>query len=431
MKKRNSLSRRELILCALNASGGLALKSLVTGLPISFLTRRAMAADGDSYLVYSAQRAGDPVNCNVPGTYMTGFSHPTIWETAIPVNFGNQSYQCAEIWQSLLPAIRMNTNIFHLRTNTNGHGELDTVMNIFGSIKPVTGRAPEMLPSIISHLLSQAQGTTLRTPIAMSGVLTFEGNNQKIYTPNSLRGLFPSTVSVVDMDMRQYRDQQLDLVYADVKQNGTSAQKRFIDNYAKSRADAQKLGTELGVALSTVTGSGEEQQVRTAAALLALKVTPVATVGIGFGGDNHADSGLTQETTRHTSGISVLNTLYQSLASYGIHDKTTFAMLNVFGRTPNINSRGGRDHHGDSSIMLSFGPRVKGGVVGGLVVGGNRNRPQAQGINSVTGAIASPNINANETLHSAAKSLMVACGISEQQADQWVVGGKVVGAYTT
>ena len=71
-----NITRRQLLISGALSFGSLSLRSLVTGLPVSFLmnlTNPAMAATSIStdykYLILSHQQRGDPLNANAPGTY--------------------------------------------------------------------------------------------------------------------------------------------------------------------------------------------------------------------------------------------------------------------------------------------------------------------------------------------------------------------------
>jgi hypothetical protein len=80
--------------------------------------------------------------------------------------------------------------------------------------------------------------------------------------------------------------------------------------------------------------------------------------------------------------------------------------------------------------MFSFGAGVRGGMIGDLLTNGSRRDWfYAQGINSQTGGIQNPDIDPQQTLHSAAKSLIAATGIEEAKVDEMVLGGKVVRAF--
>lgn len=425
MKTNKKINRRDLILSAAFGSGAIGLRSLLTGLPIHFLTSRSMANTTGKYLVYCARRAGDPVNNNVPGTYVEDYAHSDAFSTPVDIRLGTETFKAASAWNLLSNEIKASANFFHLRTTTNSHNELESVMKIFGAVEPIEGRAAEMLPSVIAHEHSQLLGTQLTHPIALQGILSYKGRNQKIYSPQNIKSLFPSGLSTAMLDARAFRDRQIDSIYRDVKTNGTPAQRRFMDDYVVSGQKARDLGNQLSQELATVNGNSQADQMRTAAALLALKVTPSVIVGLDFGGDNHGDATLSNETAKHNSSIQDINILFESLKSYGIQDQTIFAMLNVFGRTPWRNSRGGRDHHGRQSIMFSFGSSIKPGMVGDIRKG-DRNRYEAQGINSQTGRIDNPDIDPNQTLHSAAKSLIAATGLSEAKINTLVTGGKVV-----
>lgn len=422
------LNRRDLLIAGMLSGGGIGLRSLLTGLPVHFLTKRSMAAVGGTFLVYCGRSSGDPVNCNVPGTYKEGYDHSAEFRNPVDMRIGTQVHKAATAWNDLNAEIKQTANFFHLHTLTNSHNEMDTVNKIFGAIDPIEGRAAEMLPSMISYEMSKLLGTSLEAPIGLGGPLEFKGRTQTIYNPTDITALFPTGLSEARVNARKFRDQLMDSTYRDIKTNGTPAQKRFLASHAISGDKAKELGEQLAQALAGINGNSQDDRMRTAAALLAIKVTPVVTLGLDFGGDNHGDNNLTNETARHKTAVASINVLQQALKGYGIEDKTIFALLNVFGRTPTVNSQGGRDHHGEQSIMFSFGAGVKGGMIGDLRPS-NRRGFQSSPINSVTGRVENPDIDHRETLHSAAKSLMVATGISEKRVNEVVTGGKIVKAY--
>jgi len=423
----HEFDRRELILKTLLGSGGLCLKSLLTGLPISFLTHRAMAAGNGNLLVYSSSNSGDPFNCNVPGTYVPGYAHPPAYSSPQKLTIGSSSIDAAPVWNSLNSEILKSSNFFHLQTNTNSHNEMENVLKIFGSIKPISGRSPEMLPSIIAHEVGKMRGTLLNQPIGLGSMLSYKGQRQKIYNPTEIKSLFASGVEVKKATSRKFRDTQLDMVYKEIKKNGTPAQKKFLDQKVISSKNSQELGGQLAAAMTDINGSSDVDRMKTAAALLALNVTAAVTVRIRFGGDNHKDSGLARETSEHASGVSTINALYDALKSYNLHTQTNFALLNVFGRKTYLNSTGGRDHHGKHTVMYSFGPGIKGGMTGNIKLG--KKNYESQAINSTTGLTTAPDIDANKTLHSAGKSLLAASGIATSKIDDLITDGKIVKSF--
>src|SRR6266487_267808 len=74
------ISRRYLLLSAIFGAGYIGLRSLATGLPVSFLSnpRKALAdrskkagatSDKAQYIIMSTSGDGDSINASVPGTY--------------------------------------------------------------------------------------------------------------------------------------------------------------------------------------------------------------------------------------------------------------------------------------------------------------------------------------------------------------------------
>ena len=70
-------------------------------------------------------------------------------------------------------------------------------------------------------------------------------------------------------------------------------------------------------------------QALAAAALISANVTPVVTMHIPFGGDNHNDSDLQAEADQ-TVSVAGIQALMTQLSSMSLSDKVTFATLNVW-----------------------------------------------------------------------------------------------------
>ena len=68
-------------------------------------------------------------------------------------------------------------------------------------------------------------------------------------------------------------------------------------------------------------------------------MTPVVTVKIDFGGDNHSDANLANEVAAHTHfkrGVAGINMILQALHRQSAsRTSVTFSTLNVFGRNLN------------------------------------------------------------------------------------------------
>ena len=74
--------------------------------------------------------------------------------------------------------------------------------------------------------------------------------------------------------------------------------------------------------------------------LIRLNVAPVIAVHIPFGGDNHADPGLANETSQTVSAVAAIASLMSNLESAGLQDRVTLMTLNVFA---NLNETIGED----------------------------------------------------------------------------------------
>ena len=182
-------------------------------------------------------------------------------------------------------------------------------------------------------------------------------------------------------------------------------------------------------------------QAQAAAALIAANVTPVVTVHIGFGGDNHTDNNLQAEADQHVSGVKGIQTVMSALAGLtdaagvGLTERVTFATLNVFGRNlsgiQKVTDRTGRDHYGNHSVMVMIGKNIKAGVIGGVIAGSGTTPPyQAGDIDSATGAqVTGGDIPATQSQAAAVRTLGAALGIPDSMAagDYTAgAGGKIV-----
>jgi hypothetical protein len=234
------------------------------------------------------------------------------------------------------------------------------------------------------------------------------------------------------------RDTALDQLNQLAKSDGSAVQQKFLDALATSQTQVRALASQLSSTLSSISDDGVKGQALAAAALIAANVTPVVTIRIPFGGDNHSDQNLQAEADQHVSGVQAIQTLMGNLKSLNLLDKVTFATWNVFGRNLNgiakVTSRAGRDHYGNHAVTLMIGKNVAPGVIGGPVANSS-GAYVASAIDSSAGsASASGDIPADATHDAAARTLAAALGIpASVVANDFTAsaGGKVVPAALT
>ena len=444
MKKQDKaqLNRRQFMMGLFTGAGALGLRSLLLGLPPVFLTQRAMAATTQTGLIFSTRQASCPVNANVPGTYGGGLGlfHPAAYDSPVTFSMGGNNYRAAQPWADLSQELRDRFQFFHYSSMSNAHPEIPAVMKVHSALKAQSGSGPEMLPSAISQELAESLGTIQKTPVILDNLrfnLTYDAIAQSSTSPGSVKSLFGASQSTNQKAMMEFRDQQLDNLYKDLKSNGTKQQKKFLDDYAISRTQARQLSIELGSLLADVTGgngfaANQTDQVLAAVAVIASKTAPVAVISLFFGGDNHRDTNLTGEANSLVSATQNIQLMYDRLKALGIHDSTTFALQNVFGRTLQTRMEGGnmrgRDHNSEHAVMLMHGPNVNPGVTGGIRSIDGHRAGEARPINSATGGTNNTDIPKNQTLASAGKTLMAACGIDENKVNERITTGKVVSA---
>jgi len=451
----DTLTRRDSLRALVFGSGYLGLRMLATGLPAYYLRAPSRVTAQDlscaitskeklQYLIVSASSAGDPINCNCPGTYEAPEPvHPQqSTMTAVPVQLGGKSYQAAQPWADtsaggqLSAATLSRTLFFHHSTRTTVHGDQPKVMKLLGATQ-----SSEMMVSAYAQHLAGCFGTVQREPIAVGAqgrgdeLLSYAGRSIPGISPTQLKQLLTGNKNDPLARLRSLRDSSLDELNRLAKQDASGIQQQFLDALALSQSQVRALADQLRTTLEAIEDDGVQGQVLAAAALISANVTPVVTVRIPFGGDNHSDQDLQTEAEQHVTGVQNIQLVMDALASLNLTDKTTFATWNVFGRNLNgpdkVENRKGRDHLGSHSVMVMIGANIKPGVIGGITPDKKGNYA-ASAIDSASGAPAQDgDIPAADTQLAAARTLGAALGIPEEQIASSLMsnaGGSVIKA---
>ena len=430
-----TLSRRTLLLETLFGAGLVGLRSLATGVPAAVLLNprragaQACAANGQ-FLLFSTSGAGDPVNANVPGMYsIPDIAHPTDPSMApAALTLAGTATTAAAPWAALPQAMLDRACFFHHGTYTVVHPDQAKVMTLQGFVSH-----HEMLVSLIAQQLAPCLGTVQQEPIALgprstSEALTAQGRPQPILSPSTLSTLLASPSGPLGQ-IQKLRDADLDRLNAWYKSNGNSAQRAFLDRYALSQQQARDISEGLLTTLTGIKDNSPDSQVTAALTLFRMKVSPVVSIHIPFGGDNHVDPLLAAETRQTVAGVASIGHLWTQLVSAGLQDQVSFAMINVFGRTLSA-ARGngnGRNHHGDHHCTVLIGKPFKGSIVGGVEPANNDYR--AMSLDSKSGAAVaggSGDVPFSETLSALGKTLGAGCGVDPAVLDGNILGGKVV-----
>jgi hypothetical protein len=433
------LSRRKLLLDTLFGAGLLGLRSLATGIPLSVLAnpRRAAAQTAGcaanpaaQYLLLSSSADGDPLNANVPGMYqIPDIAHPLDAAMApAPLTLSGQAWTAATPWAQLPQAMLDRTCFFHHGTYTVVHPDLAKVMSLQGFVSH-----HEMLVSLLSGQLAGCLGTVQAEPLALgprsaSEGLTVGGRPQPILSPSALASLLSSPSGPLGQ-IQKIRDADLDRLNDWYRQNGNSAQRAFIDRYALSQQQARNISESLLGSLAAIKDNSPDSQVAAALILFRMNVSPVVSIHIPFGGDNHSDTALAKESQQTVQGVATIGNLWTQLNVAGLQDRVTFATMNVFGRTLSAakGNANGRNHHGEHHVTVLIGKPFKGSVVGGVEPAKGEYRAtsiDAASGNAVAGG--SGDVPFSETLSAMGKTLGAACGVSGEALDLSIRGGKVV-----
>jgi hypothetical protein len=452
------LKRRDALLSGLFGSGYVGLRALATGLPAWFIAN-PRSANAQSlqctidakanmqYLIVSTSFNGDPLNCNCPGTYEAADAiHPQQAEVAqVSVKLGAKSYGAATPWAgtdvggALNPAVLSRISFFHHMTRSTTHGDQPKVMKLQGA---TTGG--EMAISAYAKHLAPCFGTVQPEPVALGArgnaaeLVSYGGRTLPSISPTQLKQLLTGSKTDPLVKLRAMRDTELNKLNALAKSDATAVQAQFLDAMATSQTQVRDLADALATTLNAITTDDVKGQALAAAALISANVTPVVTIHIGFGGDNHTDQNLQAEADQHVSGVQGIQAVLDALTSLSLSDKVTFATMNVFGRNLNgiskVTSRAGRDHYGNHNVGVLIGKNIAPGVIGGITAGSG-GAYVASDIDSASGAgVTGGDIPAAQTMVAMARTLGVALGIpSSALAGDFTStsGGKVVNAALT
>jgi hypothetical protein len=432
---RPSLHRRQFLRGAL---GGLALRSVASGLPAGLLLApragRAQAdplAEGPGRMVILfTSQAGDPVNANVPGCYGPGaeeVAHPADPRMApTELRLSGRPYTAAKPWADLPQRVLDQTVFFHHATYTPVHQDQSKVMKLMGATD-----GDEMLVSVLARHLAPRQASVQAVPLSLGArtgaeLLTAQGRVLANVGPRSIRRALGGPQGPL-ASLHELRDREIDRIYQLYREHGTRHDRQLLDAWARSRDEVRSVGDELLSRLDAIDGDDEDNQIIAASVLAAMNITPVITVRGRFGGDNHNDADLAREVRQTVSGVARMGRLMTELAALrrqGVlrHD-VIVGSINVFGRTLRKKGTRGRDHNRGHHVTVMMGPGLRGGVIGGIERSGNDYRSRS--IDAVTGA-AGGDIPFSDTLGAMAKTLGAAAGLPRSALDEAIRAGRPV-----
>jgi hypothetical protein len=431
------ITRRQGLKTTLFGAGLVGLRALATGLPPSFLLnpRRAFAEGAvpvcgsnakAQYIIFNTSGQGDPINASVPGTYEdANIVHSTDMSMmATPLTLNGQSTMAAAPWATLPQNVLDRTCFWHLMTNTPVHPEEPNVLKLMG----VTA-AGEMLPSLLARELAPCLGTIQSQPICLGATtpsegLSYGGAPLPIVPALALKATLTSAPGALT-NLQALRDQTMNQLY-DLYKNGASpAQQAFVDGLVTSQQQVRSINQSLLDALGSIADNTAASQILAAITLIQMKVSPVISVHIPFGGDNHRDVGLATETSQTVSGVATIVSLMQQLATAGLADQVTLMSLNVFGRTIGPGNTDGRQHNPNHQVSFTIGKPFKGGIMGGVAPVGNDYGALA--IDSKTGAAStSGDVSALHSLAAFGQTMLAAVGVAPAEISSDVNVGPVI-----
>jgi hypothetical protein len=271
----------------------------------------------------------------------------------------------------------------------------------------------EMFPSVLARQLAPCLGTVQPQPISVGALtpaehLSYDGAALPAIPPLALRATLANPQGPLS-SLQALRSSTLDELHGLYRSVASPAQRRYLDSLLTSQAQVRNIEQRLLDELALIKDNGAEAQVKAAVTLIQMKVSPVVAIHIPFGGDNHRDPGLANETAQTLTGVATIASLMKQLAAAGLTHRVTFATLNVFGRNLGPGSAGGRAHNANHQVSLTIGRAFRGGVIGG--VGRREADYGALAIDARTGAGGEGgDVRPIDTLAAFAKSLLAGIG---------------------
>ena len=426
------MNRRQALFTSLFGAGCVGLRALATGLPASFLVnpRKALADTpaptcGPSnakaqYVLFATSYLGDPINPNVPGMYGTDpdladIVHCTTDEMApTQLKLSGTAYTAAKPWAALPQAVLDRTTFWHLMTKNPIHPKEPDVLKLMGA---TTTR--DMFPSILSKHLAGCLNTLQAQPLSIGAVnpteaLSYGGAALPVLPPTAVKTTLMKGLLSQDSSLAAKRDSTLDEIYAIYRNEANPAQRAYIDSLITSRTQAAQIKDGLLSTLATIDDNGLDSQFAVAMVLFQMKATPVIAIHMPFGGDNHGDSGLKDESAQTVASLSSLQKFWQGGIPSALTDQVSIVSLNTFGRSVyGANRANGRDHNAKHQVSFAMGKPFRGSVVGGVTKLATDNDYSALSIDSASGkGVADGDIEATDTLGSFACTMLAAFGIA-------------------
>jgi hypothetical protein len=428
------LSRRSLLTASLFGAGSLTLRSLATGIPISMLVDPLAAAAQEPtkhrILILSVSRDGEPLNANAPGMYenhLKDVVHPSDPSMApTQLKLGDQLTTAAKPWAELPASARNRMCVFHHATYTGLHAQNQDVMSLMGNTQ-----RNEMAVSIYAKELGKALGTTQTEPITLGAngveLVRFDGRTLSNVAPSSLYRILGRPDGPLG-GLQELRDKDLDRIHAVLGKHGTKAQRSTLDRYATTRRQARSVSDALIGQLSKIENNEMEDQAIAAPVIAAMGLSPVITVHLKFGMDNHRDPGFGQETSQHISGMSALGSMIEVLESFKsqgvLKHEVMVGVTGVFGRT--LSKPTGRDHNSRHNVTLLIGDGIRPGVIGGCENVGKGHSAMGIDKNTGQGVPGGAGIPVEASLQTMAKTMGAALGVSAAHLEANIEGGEII-----
>ena len=426
----------------LGARSSVWLSSIATGLPASVLANSLPSDESlelqqtmglPRYLLMFMNANGDPINVNAPGSY-TGVSdtvfhcpHPDMLPTTLTV--GATTTRAAKPWAQMPQWILDRSAFVHHRTYQNVHSQMSKVLSLLGNTNGPNGETAmsDHLPSVIASGLAQKFDYVQAQPMRLGGSsYGYRGQPLPNLEPSILKSLLsvPNNSGAALADLRE---RELDAIYQLLKQTNASARQHdWLDQFAISHTQLQSIDQNL---IQQFSALPNDSYLPVNAALLCflMGLSPVISIDIPFGGDNHKETAdYEQEASQLSSGLNTLTYLWEQAKTLNIADRLTVANLNVFGRTLHKQGRPGRQHNGNHHVMMITSANANASVNGGIDEG-LPDKIGAGSFDSATGMLSrNGDITHQQSLESVAKTLGVVAGADAEYMDLRVQGGKLI-----
>lgn len=228
--------------------------------------------------------------------------HPTDGRlTPAQLMLGGVSYKAAAPWMKLPSELLDRTTFWHIATGTPIHPREPDGLRLMGatyaSDAPFADRAAGR--AVPRNRAAAADRDRRKVPVGGAYV---RGRPTSDHARASAQSDPGDAAGQARGSARPAND-TLDKLYDLYRKEATPAEQVYIDGLVRSEREVRGIEQDLLAELESITDNSIDSQITAAVSLIRMNIAPVLSINIPFGGDNHHDENLANETEQTLVGV--------------------------------------------------------------------------------------------------------------------------------